>query len=187
MTTKDTMTSKEMHKPKRVVTGHDAEGFSTILFEDNGAAPKLLAKAGGLSLVELWETTASPADNSSCTDDARRIQKIEPEPGGTLFRLIEYPPDSVRLKTIDTQAHFSSMGVDVSGDPAKRHPGMHKTSTIDYAIVLRGEIYAVLDKAEVLLRQGDCIVQRGTHHAWSNRSAEPCLIAFVLVSAAPVG
>lgn len=56
MTTKDTMTSKEMRKPKRVVTGHDAQGFSTILFEDNGAAPKLLAKAGGLSLVELWET-----------------------------------------------------------------------------------------------------------------------------------
>jgi quercetin dioxygenase-like cupin family protein len=181
------MTTEKQHTPKRVVTGHDAEGYSTILFEDHGAAPKLLAKAGGLTLTELWETAGSPADNSGVTDDARRIQKIEPEAGGTLFRLIEYPPDSLRLKTLDTQAHFSSMGVDVSGDPAKRHPGMHKTSTIDYAIILKGEIYAVLDKAEVLLRQGDCIVQRGTHHAWSNRTEESCLIAFVLVSARPLG
>jgi quercetin dioxygenase-like cupin family protein len=69
-------------------------------------------------------------------------------------------------------------------DPdASRHPGMHKTGTVDYAIVLSGEIYAVMDKGETLLRAGDTLVQRGTNHAWSNRSETPCLVAFVLVSA----
>lgn len=172
--------------PRRVVTGHDANGRSIVLFDDAGAPVRVLDKAGGLRLTELWETHGSPASNAGSSDDARRVPKIEPESGGTVFRLIEYPPDSQRLKTIDTQAHFSSMGVDVSGDPPKRHPGMHRTNTIDYAIILRGEIYAVLDEAEVLLRTGDCLVQRGTHHAWSNRTEEPCLIAFVLASADPL-
>jgi len=62
---------------------------------------------------------------------------------------------------------------------------MHRTRTLDYAIVLSGEIWAVLDEGEVLLRAGDCLVQRGTNHAWSNRSDVPCTIAFVLVAAAP--
>jgi quercetin dioxygenase-like cupin family protein len=72
-------------------------------------------------------------------------------------------------------------------DPdASRHPGMHKTATVDYAIVLSGEIYAVMDEGETLLRAGDTLVQRGTNHAWSNRSETPCLVAFILVSASPV-
>ena len=62
---------------------------------------------------------------------------------------------------------------------------MHKTHTIDYAVIVKGEIYAVLDQEEVLLKAGDSLVQRGTHHAWSNRSDEPCTIAFVLISALP--
>jgi quercetin dioxygenase-like cupin family protein len=69
---------------------------------------------------------------------------------------------------------------------AARHPAMHKTATVDYAIVLSGEIWALLDEGETLLRAGDVLVQRGTNHAWSNRSAAPCLVAFILVSASPV-
>jgi quercetin dioxygenase-like cupin family protein len=64
-----------------------------------------------------------------------------------------------------------------------RHPGMHKTNTLDYAVVLSGEIYAVMDEDEVLLNAGDCLIQRGTNHAWSNRTDQPCRIAFVLVDA----
>jgi naringenin degradation protein FdeH len=72
-------------------------------------------------------------------------------------------------------------------DPdVSRHPGMHKTATVDYAIVLSGEIYAVMDEGETLLRAGDTLVQRGTNHAWSNRNETPCLVAFILVSASPV-
>lgn len=78
------------------------------------------------------------------------------------------------------------MGAQAADPAIRRHPGMHKTDTVDYAIVLSGEIYAVLDQDEVLLRAGDCLIQRGTSHAWSNRTQEPCAIAFVLVAAKPV-
>ena len=67
-----------------------------------------------------------------------------------------------------------------------RHPGFHKTATIDYAIVLSGEIYAMMDEGEVLLKAGDALVQRGTNHAWSNRTQEPAVVAFVLIDAEPV-
>lgn len=174
-----------MNTFKRVVTGQNDKGQSIVLFNDHGASPKILQKAGGLVLTELWETQETPANNQGHEERARTIQKIEPEHAGSLFRLIEYPPDSIRLKSIDTKAHFSSMGVDTTNDPVKAHPGMHKTNTIDYVVIVKGEIYAVLDEGEVLLRAGDCLIQRGTHHAWSNRSNEPCLIAFVLISATP--
>ena len=77
------------------------------------------------------------------------------------------------------------MGAQAADATTRRHPGMHKTDTVDYAIVLSGEIYAVMDEGEVLLRAGDCLIQRGTSHAWSNRTQEPCVIAFVLVAAKP--
>ena len=69
---------------------------------------------------------------------------------------------------------------------ASRHPGMHKTSTVDYAIVLSGEIYALMDEGEVLLAAGDVLIQRGTNHAWSNRTDAPAYVAFVLIDAEPV-
>ena len=69
---------------------------------------------------------------------------------------------------------------------ASRHPGFHQTTSVDYAIVLFGEIYAMMDEGEVLLRTGDVLIQRGTNHAWSNRTEKPCCIAFVLIDADPV-
>jgi mannose-6-phosphate isomerase-like protein (cupin superfamily) len=169
-------------KPKRIVTGHDEEGNSIILM--NGEAPnsRLLTAAGGLQRTELWETKFFPVDNSGSADAAEHTNTFEPAPQGTMFRTVEYPPDSVRLKNLDPAAHFGE-AADRSG---KRHPGMHKTHTIDYAIVLSGEIYAVMEKGEALLRAGDCLVQRGTNHAWSNRSEVPCVVAFVMISALPL-
>jgi mannose-6-phosphate isomerase-like protein (cupin superfamily) len=104
---------------------------------------------------------------------------------GSVFRVIEYPPDSVRLKTLDPERFFGGMGTRAADAATRKHPGMHKTDTIDYCVVLSGEIWAVLDEGEVLLRAGDCLVQRGTNHAWSNRSDTPCVIAFVLIAAKP--
>jgi mannose-6-phosphate isomerase-like protein (cupin superfamily) len=169
---------------RRVVTGHDAQGRSVILMDGESPHSFVLEKAGGLQLTELWETTSSPADNAGSADAAGHERRIEPRDGGTVFRIIAYPPDSVRLKTLKPEEFFSSMGAQAAD--AARHPGMHKTDTVDYAIVLSGEIYAVMDEGEVLLRAGDCLVQRGTSHAWSNRTNEPCAIAFVLVAAKPV-
>ena len=145
-----------------------------------------LEKAGGLQLTELWETRSAPADNSGTKDAAEHERRIEPVGGGSVFRIIEYPPDSVRLKTLAPDSFFPEMGAQAAGKAQSRHPGMHKTNTIDYAIVLSGEIWAVLDEGEVLLRAGDCLVQRGTNHAWSNRTEKPCMIAFVLVAAKPL-
>jgi hypothetical protein len=157
---------------RRFVTGHDATGRSIFVIQDE-PRPVVLEKAGGLRLTELW-----------ATPDEVRPRRIEPDPGGTVFRVIEYPPDRERLKGMDPEAHFASMGAQAAPADRRRHPGMHRTKTLDYAIVLSGEIYAVLDEGEVRLEAGDVLVQRGTNHAWSNRSDRPCLIAFVLIDTA---
>jgi naringenin degradation protein FdeH len=168
---------------RRIVTGHDANGRSVVLMDGESPHRFVLDQAGGLRLTELWETRSAPADNRSGADAGGHERRIEPVNGGTVFRVIEYPPDRERLKSIDPEAHFTSMGVRAADAATRRHPGMHRTDTVDYCIVLSGQIWAVLDEGEVLLRAGDCLVQRGTNHAWSNRGDAPCTIAFVLVAA----
>jgi mannose-6-phosphate isomerase-like protein (cupin superfamily) len=170
---------------RRVVTGHDDHGRAVVLFDGESPHSFTLDKAGGLRLTELWETRSSPADNSGSRDAAEHERRIEPVGGGSVFRIIEYPPDRVRLKTLDPDRFFHGMGARAADAATRRHPGMHKTDTIDYCVVLSGEIWAMLDVGEVLLRAGDCLVQRGTNHAWSNRTDEPCLIAFALIAAKP--
>lgn len=167
---------------RRFVTGQDSKGRTIFVIKDEPKAV-VLEKAGGLRLTELWETKGMPADLRFTGDAARRERRIEPDPEGTVFRVIEYPPDNERLKSIDPEAHFASMGAQAAAADKRRHPGMHRTKTLDYAIVLSGEIYAVLDEEEVLLKAGDVLVQRGTNHAWSNRADKPALIAFVLIDA----
>lgn len=167
------------HQIRRVVTGHDSAGRSCIVFDDHAPNSKVLAAAGGLRRTELWETVSAPACNAGNADAAVQTSSLEPKTGGSIFRVVEYPPDKIRLKTIDPAAHFGS-AADKTG---ALHPGMHKTQTIDYAIVLSGQIYAMLETREVLLKAGDCLIQRGTNHAWSNRTDEPCRIAFVMISA----
>lgn len=171
------------HPIRRVVTGHDTTGRS--IFVMDGAAPNMRTpRAGGTTVTELWSTDATPADNAGSADRGEGIARIQPPANGSVFRVVEYPPDSVRLQAMqavqggDTDAHLYR-GKD-------RHPGFHKTDSVDYAIVLSGEIYALMDEGEVLLRAGDVLVQRGTNHAWSNRTSEPCRIAFVLIDAKPV-
>jgi len=173
-------------KHRRVVTGHDEHGRAVVLLDGESPFSFFLEKAGGLQLTELWETRSSPADNSGFRDAAEHERRIEPANGGTVFRIIEYPPDRVRLKTLAPEEFFPGMGAQAAHRANRRHPGMHRTHTVDYCVVLSGEIWAVLDEGEVLLRAGDCLVQRGTNHAWSNRTDEPCAVAFVLVAAKPM-
>jgi hypothetical protein len=175
-----------MLKPiRRVVTGHDPHGKSVIV--SDGPSPHILTFPGvpTFGMTNLWVTDGAPADNTGSRDGAGRPVVLEPPAGGTIFRVVEFPPDRT-LAGFDRTRVFESMGAGHAMDrDASRHPGMHKTSTIDYAIVLSGEIWALMDEGETLLRAGDVLVQRGTNHAWSNRGAEPCLVAFILVSAAP--
>ena len=114
-------------------------------------------------------------------------QRLPPPKNGSKFRVVEYPPDSKRVAALHGPTHARRQVGGLCARPAnKRHPGFHKTDTIDYAIVLSGEIYALMDEGEVLLKAGDVLIQRGTNHAWSNRTEQPCCIAFVLIDAEPV-
>jgi mannose-6-phosphate isomerase-like protein (cupin superfamily) len=176
-----------MVKPiRRIVTGHNAKGKS--VFVSDGPSPHVLALPGrgDFALTNLWVTDRSPASNDGNADAAARAIVLEPPANGTIFRVVEFPPEK-SAGAFDRGAAFAAMGADHAMDPdASRHPGMHKTSSVDYAIVLSGEIYALMDEGETLMKAGDCLVQRGTNHAWSNRGDAPCLVAFILVNATPV-
>jgi mannose-6-phosphate isomerase-like protein (cupin superfamily) len=174
-------------KVRRVVTGHDARGRSVFLTD--GLAPNIkeMASMPGLALTDLWETRGAPARNEGSADNADRPVRLEPPRNGTILRIVEFPPDSHWRNRADARAAFDSIGAGHAPDKRSADPMMHKTATVDYIIVLQGEIYAVMDEAETLLKAGDILVQRGTNHSWSVRGAEPCIIAAVLVSAAPLG
>ena len=171
---------------RRVVTGHNAEGKSMILMD--GPSPHVLEVEGmpGLALIDLWVSDRSPAGNAGSADAADRQVVLEPPPRGTIFRVVDFPPDKVMAGKVDRGKTFAAMGAGHAMDQSdRRHPGMHKTNTVDYALVLHGEIWALMDDGERLLRAGDSLVQRGTNHAWSNRADGPCRVAFVLVDADP--
>jgi mannose-6-phosphate isomerase-like protein (cupin superfamily) len=171
---------------RRVVTGHDAKGRS--IFVADGPAPAVFDRGPGATAVtEFWETRATPASNAGNDDPTvGGQQRLPPPKHGSKFRVVEYPPDSKRVAALHGVSHDNKSEGYVRDLANKRHPGFHKTATIDYAIVLSGEIYALMDEGETLMKAGDCLVQRGTNHAWSNRGDAPCLVAFILVSATPV-
>ena len=178
-----------MSKPiRRVVTGHNAEGKSIFIFD--GPAPTTRTRGPGSAFsTELWETRSTPADNRGGEDPTLHPYRLPPPAGGSVFRIIAYPPDAERVAALERERGAQDDGSGRSaaldrGNP--RHPGFHKTNSVDYAIVLSGEICALMDEGEVLLKTGDVLVQRGTNHAWSNRSNEPAYVAFVLVDAAPL-
>ena len=172
---------------RRVVTGHDTDGKSTIVVD--GLAPNVLEMASmpGVALTDLWRTATSPAANSGNKDAATGRIKLEPPPNGTILRIVEFPPEGAWRDTADARKAFASIGASGAPDHASADAMMHATATVDYIIVLRGEIYAVLDKGETLLKPGDILVQRGTNHSWRVRGSEPCVIAAVLIGAKPVG
>lgn len=172
---------------RRVVTGHDAQGAS--VFVEDGIAPnvKEMASMPGLALTDLWETGGAPASNEGAKDAAARPVRLEPPKNGTLLRIVEFPPDSAWRSGADGREAFKSIGAGHAQDRSSGDPMMHRTSTVDYIIVLKGEIHAIMEKGETLLRAGDILVQRGTNHSWSVRGNEPCIVAAVLVNAKPVG
>ena len=140
----------------------------------------------GLALTDLWETRAAPASNAGNADAAERPVRLEPPKNGTILRVVEFPPDSAWRGAADGREAFKSIGAGHAQDRGSSDPMMHRTSTVDYIIVLKGEIYAIMERGETLLRAGDILVQRGTNHSWSVRGSEPCIIAAVLVSAKPL-
>jgi quercetin dioxygenase-like cupin family protein len=170
---------------RRVLTGHDAQGRSTFIADGEAPNVKEMASMPGLALTDLWETGAAPAKNDGAGDAAARPVRLEPPRNGTILRIVEFPPDSAWRGGADGKAAFKSIGAGHAQDGSSADPMMHRTSTVDYIIVLKGEIYAIMENGEKLLRAGDILVQRGTNHSWSVRGNEPCIVAAVLVSAKP--
>lgn len=170
---------------RRFVTGHDAAGKSIFILSEAEPTTHVVG-SGNTHVTELWETRSSPADNAGAADAANRPFRLPPPPGGSIFRIVEYPPDATRVATLRARDAHDDAGEGYARDFGNaKHPGFHKTNTVDYAIVLTGEIYALVDDGERLMRAGDVLVQRGTNHAWSNRTNETVHIAFVLIDAAP--
>src|SRR6266571_5160406 len=165
---------------RRVVTGHDVNGKAVILID--GAAPNAkVRKATGLVSTLRWVTEESPADNSGRADAAEREIGVAPPPRGSIFRVVDFPP-AAEFGAVDNTAMLREMGI-VAGQGDARHASMHRTKSIDYGVVISGEIDMVLDDSEVHLKAGDVLVQRGTNHGWVNRGRENCRIAFVLIDA----
>jgi mannose-6-phosphate isomerase-like protein (cupin superfamily) len=172
---------------RRVVTGHDADGKAIIV--SDGITPVVydIPQRPGYSANEIWATTSMPAEINQAGEPTLRKRSIEPAPNGTVCRIVVHPPESTYIHTLDratAKAAFAAYGsahASTIEDENPRHPLMHRTKTVDYGIVLSGEVYLVLDKDETLLKAGDVVVQRGTNHAWANRSTEPCRMAFILI------
>jgi mannose-6-phosphate isomerase-like protein (cupin superfamily) len=142
---------------------------------------------GGATFHEVWNTRESPAVIDRASGEPGETGLVlAPPKGGTRIRVIDFPPEGEEIRRMDTaeaRASFGAMGdADASRSGAGApHPLMHRTETIDYGIVLDGELTLIVDRGETTIRAGDIVVQRGTSHAWSNRSASKCRVAFILV------
>ncbi len=145
---------------RRVVTGHDGAGKAVVRIDE--ISGNSISKRAGHAGCVIWTNDTMPADNSAdAAQDDAALAKIDTGlPGGAVFRLVEYMPGVA--------------------------PRDHRTETIDYAVVMSGEIDMNLDGGSVHLKQGDVLVQRGTIHNWVNSGTEPCVIAFILIDAKPV-
>ena len=137
----------------------------------------------GYAATRIWVTDRTPARIEGITETLNMPHTLEPPAGGSVCRIVTFPPDATFMGKIgarEVQAFFSAMSSpDASTYSADApHPYMQKTRTLDLCLVLEGEITLVLDTQEVHLNAGDTVVQRGTNHAWSNRSSQPCTIAF---------
>jgi hypothetical protein len=169
-----------MVKPvRRIVTGHDAAGKAIVVMD--GPAPNQRTRAAtGLSSTLLWVTEESPANVSSNADRADRESPVAPPPRGSILRVVEFPPAG-DTGGISHEQVLKEMGIHHEGGKKLRHPFMHRTRSVDYAICLEGEIDMLLDDSEVTMKAGDIMVQQATYHAWVNNSRDICRICFVLI------
>jgi mannose-6-phosphate isomerase-like protein (cupin superfamily) len=168
---------------RRVVTTVDKDGKAVVLFDGENPHKEIRPLRGNISRA-LWATNTAPAKMQGPLDRAEGVKMTSPVNGGTVFRIIDYPPMKPEHENLDVNARMHELKDEaaIKGLPP-RHPFMHRTRSVDYAIVLSGEIDMLLDDSEVHLKAGDVLIQQGTNHAWINRGTEVCRIAFVLVDA----
>ncbi len=175
------------HITRRVVTHQGDNGRSRILFDGDAPVAHVFDELGGLTISAVWDTAKGPANNTG-TRDAAQDWDFEPEigSGGTSVEVVELPPGTDEIDADNVAGISGMMADDDVFTPSERHALMHKTTTLDYIFIMKGEVWAILDDEETLLKAGDILVQRGTNHSWSNRSDKPCIMAAVMVSADPI-
>jgi hypothetical protein len=178
------MSVEALPPPRRIVTAIDADGQSYVA-EDGPSPAGFALPAVAFRSDNMWRTAAAPSPVAAA-DDIVSHRGVCPPQGGTVIRVIDFPPPSGTREEMAALAKgvFEQLYPDARHQPSERSPGMHETDTIDYAIVLSGEIWAILDRDETLMRAGDILIQRGTNHAWENRSDAVARMAFVLIDAA---
>lgn len=172
---------------RRVVTGLSAQGRSVVV--SDGAVPRAhdFAAIPGFSNVTVWSAPAVAALKDAARDRTQQISTLLPEPGGTTFFIVRFPPETV-MASIDPVAAGEEQARELPGlaesfDPDR--PGFHATPSIDHVIILEGELWLELEEGDaVLLRQGDVVIQNGTWHAWHNRTDHPAVIAAISLGAA---
>jgi mannose-6-phosphate isomerase-like protein (cupin superfamily) len=170
-----------------VVTGHDQNGRAVVI--SDGPAPFVHVNPVNPDWysTDIWRTDATPARIvQAAPEPTLGPRRQMPDKRGTVVRINHFPPETEDVRRMDVEASrraFAALGNEQAATFGRggRHPLMHRTETIDYAIVLSGEITMVLDDVDVALKAGDVVVQCGTNHAWSNRSDAPCVVAFVLI------
>lgn len=170
---------------RRVVTGKDGNG-KAIAVVDALATSVHRREELGITNTLLWVTDSTPADLSNREDAANKKVGVVPPPGGTIFRVIEFAPERELKADYETRLRiFQGIGLAPEGESREkpRDPTMHRTRTVDYALILSGEIDMLMDDSEIHLKAGDVVIQRGTNHAWVNRGIQPCQVAFILVDA----
>ncbi|HEY1286738.1 MAG TPA: cupin domain-containing protein [Burkholderiales bacterium] len=164
---------------RRVVTKLDESGKAVVMIDER---TRLTAPRPPNAAANVWVTDKSLPDFSSTDDRGKTKIGLMPPKSGTVFRVVDFAPESAAGHPTDVNY---MMGIVGNGAPAKgrppSHPGMHRTRTLDYAIIMSGEIDMLLDDSVVHFKAGDVVVQQATNHAWVNRGKEPCRVAFILI------
>jgi hypothetical protein len=172
---------------RRVVTTNDERGRSRVHIDDRSR--HVVETRLDRGLTNLWVTDGRPDVAPTSKDAADRALVLEPPAGGTVFRFFQLAPRSSTAAMSPAEAEasaasiFAAMGASHLRPDTTRHPGMHRSPTLDYIILLRGHVRMLLDDGEVDLAPFDVVVQRGTNHAWVNLDDEPALLVAVLMDA----
>ena len=173
----------EKAKPVRRVVVIDENDKSMAIADGPSPDVRTDPARPGFASTRIWVTDRTPARIKGVRETLNMPHTLEPPPGGSVCRIVTFPPDDAwkgKVGAKEVQAYFSAMGSPGAStySPRAPHPYMQKTRTLDFCFILEGEITLILDTEEVHLKAGDTVVQRGTNHAWSNRSGERCIVAF---------
>ncbi len=189
----------ELPEFRRIVTGHNEQQRAVIATA--GAPPNVhaLKAVPGTVFYEIWRTASMPVPIANENDPTDCPLQLSPPANGSLIRVVDIPPDAIQnaISDDDAAAAFAEIGQadaltdsthrDQTAHPvseneaSSKHKLMHRTETLDYGILLSGELWMVLDDEEIHLKEGDIVVQRGTNHAWSNRSDTTARMVFILL------